>query len=140
MKIHHIGIVAKEKDLSNFYIKPKKKFVYFDKVQSNKIILEYNNSNKLWMEFIIPLDKNCTVFNYYKKNGPSIRHFAYLTKNLEKMKKKYINKKGYIFVNQFKTNIPCFGGNLKTVFFYNNNIFIEFLSHDKKSAYKKNNR
>ena len=54
MKIHHIGIVAKEKDLSNFYIKPKKKYTYFDKVQNNKIILEYNSSNKLWMEFIIP--------------------------------------------------------------------------------------
>ena len=140
MKIHHIGIVSKEKDLTNFYLKPKKKFVYLDKIQNNKIILEYNNSNNLWMEFIIPLNKNSTVFNYYKKNGPSIHHFAYFTKNLEKIKKKFMKKKGYIFVNQFQTNIPCFGGDLKTAFFYNNNIFIEFLSHDKKSLNRKNNR
>ena len=48
-----------------------------------------------------------------------------------------MKKEGYIFVNQFKTNIPCFGGNLQTIFFYNNNIFIEFLSHERKSTYKK---
>ena len=57
MKIHHIGIVTKEKNLSNLYFRPKKKFVYLDKIQNNKIILEYNKSNNLWMEFIIPLSK-----------------------------------------------------------------------------------
>ena len=50
MKIHHIGIVSKEKDLTNFYLKPKKRFIYLDKIQNNKIILEYNKSNNLWME------------------------------------------------------------------------------------------
>ena len=52
----------------------------------------------------------------------------------------FMKKKGYIFINQFQTNIPCFGGDLKTAFFYNNNIIIEFLSHDKKSPNRKNNR
>ena len=39
MKIHHIGIVAKEKIFQIFYIS-QKKYTYFDKVQNNKIILE----------------------------------------------------------------------------------------------------
>ena len=140
MKIHHIGIVTKEKNLSNLYFRPKKKFVYLDKIQNNKIILEYNKLNNLWMEFIIPLNKKSTVFNYYKKNGTSIHHFAYFTKNLEKIKKEYKKKKGYIFINQFKTNIPCFGGDLNTIFFYNNNVFIEFLSNDKEPPIRKNNK
>ena len=129
MKLHHIGIVCQEKEINEFYFKPKKKFIYKDRKQNNKIILEYNNLNKLWMEFIIPMNKKSTVINFINKYGSSIHHFAYFTNNLPKIKKQLHKKKGFTYVNSFKINIPCFGGKLDTVFYYNNNIFIEFLTN-----------
>ena len=42
-------------------------------------------------------------------------------------------KQNFTFINKFKINIPCFGGKMKTAFFFNNNIFIEFLKNESKS-------
>ena len=67
MKLHHIGIVCSEKDIKNFFFKPKKKNIYYDKIQNNKLIIEYNEFNKLWMEFVIPKNKKSTVYKYLKK-------------------------------------------------------------------------
>ncbi len=132
MKLHHIGIVCSEVDIRKFIFKPQKKNIYYDKIQNNKLIIEYNHHNNMWMEFVIPQNKKSTVYKYYKKNGPSVHHFAYQTKNILEQKKKLKNKNGLIYVNSFKTNIPCFGGAIKTMFYYNNNFFIEFLENDNK--------
>ena len=132
MRIHHIGIATSEKNIKNYFFKPIKKFTYIDKNQNNKLIIGYNKANNLWMEFIIPLNKRSTVQNFLNKHGSSIHHFAYYVKDLKAVKKKYLNKLGYIYINSFKINIPCFGGEMETVFFYNKNIFIEFLSKYKK--------
>ena len=35
MKLHHIGIVCSESDINKFFFRPKKKFVYNDRVQKN---------------------------------------------------------------------------------------------------------
>ena len=84
MKLHHIGIVCSEKDIKNFFFKPKKKNIYYDKIQNNKLIIEYNEFNKLWMEFVIPKNKKSTVYKYLKKNGPGVHHFGYKVDNLLK--------------------------------------------------------
>ena len=133
MKIHHIGFVCRENDINKFFFSPKKKFIYVDKVQNNKIIIGLNHRDSLWYEFIIPQSKKSTVYNYYKKNSASIHHLAYYVKNFDQVLKKYKLKKNYTFIKKFNPNIPCFGGKLKTAFFYNNNIFIEFLTNEKKS-------
>ena len=41
-------------------------------------------------------------------------------------------KRVFFYVGSFQPNIPCFGGNLNTMFFYNNNFFIELLNNEKK--------
>ena len=133
MRLHHIGIVCLEKDINNFFFSPKKKYIYNDKVQKNKIIIGLNNHDNLWYEFIIPISKKSTVINFLKRNGPSIHHLAYYIENFEETIKNYKSKKHYTFIKQFKTNIPCFGGKLKTAFFFNNNVFIEFLKNEKLS-------
>ncbi len=131
MKIHHIGIVCKESDIKKFFFKPKKKYVYHDHKQNNKLILEYNAHNDLWIEFVIPKNNKSTVYNYLKKKGPGVHHFGYLVKNLNKQKIQ-MKKKGYFYVNSFTTNISCFGGKVKTMFFYKNNFFTELLTNVKK--------
>ncbi len=131
MKIHHIGIVCDKENMKNFFFIPKKKFIYTDRHQNNKLVIGKNKFNNLWFEFILPLNNKSTVKNFLKKKGPSIHHIAYYVNNLNNIKKRLRNKKGYIFVNSFKINLPCFGGVMETVFYYNNNIFIEFLSKEK---------
>ena len=133
MKLHHIGFVCAEKDINKFFFSPKKKFIYFDKVQKNKIIIGLSNHDNLWYEFIIPLNDKSTVYRYLKKNGNSIHHLAYKVDNFNKTLKDYKIKRNYTFINKFKINIPCFGGKIETAFFYNNNIFIKFLKNEKKS-------
>ena len=132
MKLHHIGIVCSETDIDRFIFKPKKKYVYFDNHQNNKLIIEYNQFNNLWMVFIIPRNENSTVYKFLNKKGPGVHHIAYKTKNILQKKRALNKKKGFIYINSFKTNIPCFGGLIKTMFFYNNNLIIEFLENVNK--------
>ena len=132
MKLHHIGIVCSEKDINKFFFKPKKKYIYHDKIQNNKLVIEYNKSNKLWMEFVIPKNSDSTVYKFLKKNGPCVHHFGYETNNLLSQKKKLLKQNGFIYINSFDANISCFGGTLKTMFFFNNNFFIELLKNVKK--------
>tara|TARA_X000000950_G_scaffold289004_1_gene409029 strand:- start:3526 stop:3924 length:399 start_codon:yes stop_codon:yes gene_type:complete len=131
VKIHHIGIVCKEKDIDKYFIKPKKKFVYNDRNQNNKLIIEHNPLNNLWMEFVIPKNNSSTVYNFLKKKGPGVHHFGYLVNDLTRQKK-IMEKKGYFFVGSFSSNVGCFGGKIKTMFFFKNNFFTELLSNDKK--------
>ena len=96
------------------------------------MIIEHNPFNNLWIEFVIPISEKSTVYKYLKNNGPGVHHFGYETKNLENQKKILSKKKGFFYINSFKTNVPCFGGMLKTMFFFNNNFFIELLKNVKK--------
>ena len=132
MKVHHIGIVCEEENIKNYFFIPKKKYTYIDKFQNNKLIIGFNKPNNIWFEFIVPLNKNSTVKNFLKKKGPSIHHLAYFVKDIDKIKRNLLRKRGYIVVNSFKINIPCFGGLMDTVFFFNNNIFLEFISKAKR--------
>ena len=121
MKIHHIGIVCNKENINNFFLSLKK-FIYTDRNQNNKLIIGQNKFNNLWIECVIPLNKNSTVENFLQKRGPSIHHFAYYVNNINDIKKKLDNKRGYLFVNSFRINLPCFGGVMDTVFYFNNNI------------------
>lgn len=132
MKLHHIGIVCAESDISKFFFRPRKKFIYHDKVQKNKLIIEHNPLNNLWIEFVIPKNEKSTVYKYLNNNGPGVHHFGYETKNLQNQKKILSKKKGFLYINSFKTNITCFGGKLETMFFFNNNFFIELLKNVEK--------
>ena len=132
MQIHHIGIVCEKQNINQYFFCPKKKFTYTDKFKNNKLIIGKNKSNNLWIELVIPLNKNSTVRNFLKKRGPSLHHLAYYVKDLEIIKKKFSKKKGFIYINSFEMNLPCFGGIMETVFFFNDNIFIEFIKKKKK--------
>ena len=132
MKLHHIGIVCDESDINKFIFRPKKKNIYFDNVQNNKLVTEYNPYNKLWMEFVIPKNEKSTVYKYLIKNGPGVHHFAYHTENIVNEKKKLLKNSGCIFIKSFKIEIFCFGGMINTMFFFNNNFFIELLQNVNK--------
>lgn len=132
MKLHHIGIVVDKINIKNFYFKKKLTSKVIDHFQKNELLFEYNSKNHFWYEYVVPLNRKSTVYNFLKKKGGGIHHFAYLVDDIKKVKKKYMNDKNYIYLNSYKMKIPCFGGNIQSCFFYNNNFIIEFLSNVKK--------
>ena len=129
MKLHHIGIICRNRN-NIFFLKKKKIFYVIDKVQNNKIYFEYIKENKLWYEYIIPLNKRSTIFNSLKNKEMVIHHLGFFTKNINRIKKKYINNQEYVFINSFKIKIPIWGGKLNTIFFSNKGTIIEFLSNE----------
>ena len=82
------------------------------------------------MEFVIPQNNKSTVYNFLKK-GTWCSSFWVFCKNLDKQKK-IMEKKGYIYVGSFTTNVSCFGGEIKTMFFYKNNFFMNYFLMLKK--------
>jgi len=130
MKIHHIGYVKQKSFLFKFK-KQFKKHLY-DKKQKNFIFFKYSKKFNLWLEYIIPESVSSTVYKFsIKKNNNKIHHFGFKTDDISKEKKKLI-KNNYILINSFKINVPCFGGLIKTYFFYDGKNIIELLSNVKK--------
>lgn len=129
MKLHHIGICCSTIN-SIFFLKKKKLTFVIDKVQNNKIFFDYNKVNKLWYEYIVPINEKSTVFNSLKNKEMSIHHLGFYTKDINKIKKKYINDPNYVLINSFKIKIPLWGGDLKTIFFSNKGTIIEFLTNE----------
>jgi hypothetical protein len=132
VKLHHIGIVTDKKNIKNFFFKKKIDQIVVDNFQKNKLLFQYNSENKFWFEYVVPLSANSTVYNFLKKKGGGVHHFGYLVENIKKIKSQYMKNKNYIYLNSYKINIPCFGGDIETCFFYNNNFIIEFLANVKK--------
>ena len=117
MKLHHIGIVCAESDISKFFFRPRKKFIYHDKVQKNKLIIEHNPFNNLWIEFVIPKNEKSTVYKYLNNNGPGVHHFGYETKNLQNQKKILSKKKDFYILIPLKQILLALVVSLKQCFF-----------------------
>ena len=129
MKLHHIGIACTS--INNiFFLKKKKLFYVIDKFQNNKIFFDYNKDNNLWYEYIVPLNDKSTVFNALKNKEMLIHHLGFYTKDINKIKKKYLNRPDYVFINSFKIKISLWGGELNTIFFSNKGTIVEFLSNE----------
>ncbi len=127
MKFHHIGIVCDIKFLKKIKIDNKIDCTYIDKFQKNKLLFYFNKKNKILYEFIFPINKFSTTFNFLKKNGPAVHHYGFEVKNLDKVMNIYKNKKDYVFINSYSAKIACLGGKVKTCFFYFKKNIVEFI-------------
>ena len=78
-----------------------------------------------WIDQIRHNYPNCTTVKGGKQRQDSCLNGIITLE--QSRKRNLLRKRGYIFVNSFKINIPCFGGLMDTVFFFNNNIFLEFI-------------
>ena len=102
-------------------------------MQKNKIIIGLSNHDNLWYEFIIPVNEKSTVTNFLKKNGPSMHHLAYYVDNFKKIIKEHNYKNDYTFIKNAELPKEKQDLNETIAFFFNNNIFIEFLTNEKSS-------
>jgi hypothetical protein len=132
MKLHHIGIVCKKDDINNFLFSDKIEESIVDKNQNNNLFFSYDKNKNIWIEFVCPINEKSTVYNYLKKKGPGLHHLGYEVNDIELTINKYKEKNNFIFINKYIINIPCFGGAIRTAFFFNNNVILEFLSIDEK--------
>ena len=127
LKLNHIGYVISPIKL-NIY---KKKYVFIkDDVQKNYIFFKFSKKLKVWLEYIIPFANESTVYNYSSKNKNNPHHYGFLTHDMS-AKKKLINN-GFILIGNYRINVPCFGGIIKTSFFCNKNYLVEILSNEGK--------
>ncbi len=69
-KIHHLSLVTTDIDLALNVLNLNRsdiKETILDAQQKNKLFLVYNESNDLWIEFVLPMDKTSTTYNFAKK-------------------------------------------------------------------------
>ena len=75
-KIHHLSLVTTDIDLALNVLNLNRsdiKETILDAQQKNKLFLVYNESNDLWIEFVLPMDKTSTTYNFAKKFKPKIK-------------------------------------------------------------------
>ena len=101
MRFHHIGVVCDKKLFKKLNIEKKINSTYIDNYQNNKLSFYLDQKTKILYEFIFPLNRYSTTYNFLKKKGYGIHHYAFQVKNLKKIISIYRNKKNYIFINYF---------------------------------------
>lgn len=131
MKFHHVGFVCENKLLKKLKIEKKINSIYIDKHQKNRLSFYLDQKSKILYEFIFPLNKYSTTYNFFKKNGNGIHHYAFKVKNLKKIIILYKSKKNFIYINSYSANIKYLGGKIKTCFFYYKKNIIEFIEIEK---------
>ena len=131
MKFHHVGFVCEKKLLKKLKIEKKINSIYIDKHQKNRLSFYLDQKSKILYEFIFPLNKYSTTYNFFKKNGNRLHHYAFEVKNLKKIIILYKNKKNFIYINSYSANIKYLGGKIKTCFFYYKKNIIEFIKIEK---------
>ena len=131
MKFHHIGFVCDKKFIKKLKIEKKIKSFYLDKNKQNKLLFYLDQKSDTLYEFIFPLNRYSTTYNFLKKKGYGIHHYAFQVKNLKKIISIYRNKKNYIFINSYSAKIKYLGGKIKTCFFYYKKNVIEFIEIEK---------
>jgi len=88
MVIHHIGLVVKnieehyEKYFHNALGYNNLSQVYVDDKIGVKVAF-INMNDKIFLEFVEPLDDNSPVNNYLKKRGQTLHHLCFEVENLE---------------------------------------------------------
>ena len=97
MRFHHIGVVCDKKLFKKLNIEKKINSTYIDNYQNNKLSFYLDQKTKILYEFIFPLNKYSTTYNFFKKNGNGIHHYAFEVKNLKK-KLPYIRIKKILYI------------------------------------------
>lgn len=132
MKIHHVGIMTQNLDLSSElycklgYIRISE--IIIDRIQHNRLIFFQNPDSQEILELIEPINQDSTV----NKNLNGYHHICYEIENLDEFEPEFkMYKIGKIFTNRI--NAPAFN-NKKIIFAYlKNGTLIEFFETGGKN-------
>jgi len=133
-KIHHIGFVCKDINdafsafnLSRIDITEE----YDDKEQNNIIYFFYLKQNNLWMEFVVPKNKNSTVWTFAKRNNFGLHHLGIKSNSFDYERSKLNKNEGVFELKNYFLSINSFGGKINTLFFSFRGLLIEFVKNIK---------
>ena len=115
MYLHHIGYVFPYHKNKVLEKKFNKKLI--DLKQNNYIYFSFSKKFNLWLEYIVPINNRSTVYKYSLKMNKGVHHYAFYTDQINIEKNKLI-KNNYILINNYKIEVPVFGGMMKTIFFF----------------------
>jgi methylmalonyl-CoA/ethylmalonyl-CoA epimerase len=88
MEIHHIGLVVNSikehytKYFSGFLKCAELSQVYMDEKLGVNVAF-VNMNNKIYLEFVEPLNNNSPVYNFLQKHGQALHHMCFEVDNIE---------------------------------------------------------
>ena len=102
--------------------------------QKNKLFLVYNESNDLWIEFVLPMDKTSTTYNFAKKFGLALHHIAFSSDDLTKTEKDFASRPKVFKIGNYRNyDIKSFGGSISILFFAIKGLIVEFVAKRKNN-------
>lgn len=129
-KIQHIGIVCNDiKDaFKAFNLKSEDIAEYYlDEEQKNKLYFFHLKENDLWIEFVVPINEDSTVWSFAKNNNFGLHHLGFNSQDFDQEKSNIANLKGVFELKSYFLKITSFGGKINTLFFYFRGLLIEFV-------------
>lgn len=123
MKIHHVGYLVKNLELS---VDEFKRLGYKEegnivKDDIRKVLIQFLFKDNLKVELISPFDKDSDVYNLMKRYVNTPYHFCYSTKMIDEDLKKLLEG-GYIIIKD-KQEAPAIDGK-NVIFLLNPNLGI----------------
>jgi len=136
-KIHHLSLVTTDIDLALNILNLNRsdiKETILDAQQKNKFFLVYNESNDLWIEFVLPMDKTSTTYNFAKKFGLALHHIAFSSDDLTKTEKDFASRPKVFKIGNYRNyDIKSFGGSISILFFAIKGLIVEFVAKRKNN-------
>ena len=129
-KIHHLGVVCKDINdaLKAFNLSLNDiTEIYHDEEQNNKIYFFYLKDNNLWLEFVVPLNKESTVWGFANRNNFGLHHLGFNSLDLQNEKLNFNQLTGVFELKNYFLKINSFGGRINTLFFSFRGLLIEFV-------------
>ena len=134
-KIHHIGLVTDDFDLALNSLNIKKsdiQEIFKDNEQKNTIYFIHLKENDLWLEIIVPMNKNSTTYTFAKKFGFGLHHLGFSSNDLKETEKSYLSKSKVFKIGSYKNKVECFGGLTSTLFLAVKGLILEFVFNEEK--------
>jgi len=132
MKIHHVGIASTHlnKALTSLMLAQSDIIEeVHDELQGNVLYFIRQTQETSIIELVIPFRSNSTVSNFTRKNGTALHHIGFNTPSLKLSIDKHKLQKGHFLLKEYKINVDCFGGKVKTAFVYANGMLIEYIEN-----------
>ncbi|MBM3788671.1 MAG: hypothetical protein FJW30_30410 [Acidobacteria bacterium] len=131
MKIHHIGIVAKDvpETLAALGLSPDAVMEsVFDPVQENTLHFVYLADNDLWLEIVQPMSDASSTASFARRVGCGLHHIGFASDGLNSSEALHSDRVGAFKLGQYQISVRSFGGDIRTLFIAMRGLIIEYVA------------
>lgn len=133
MKIHHIGIVARDIEvaldalcLDQGDILEKVR----DDNQKNDLYFLKSSKSEVVIEIVVPLGTNSSTYNFMNRFQFGLHHLALRTDSIERSIDEHISRIGHFPLGSYEIEVKTFGGKVRTAFINAKGLLIEYVQND----------